>query len=739
MTTTHCAARTRLHTHVSPQITAIALVSLLSACGGSDAPLLAELPAGLTQISLITYGATAVGAGATAATQDLLTGGLGKTGLGSAVTPAYADPLTPTAAELRRNALYANYRAILDPSVNGGYSRLYGPNIDLNGGDTLGEGLIPGREYIAVLDDGSGRKNVVIAVQVPASFNVNAPCIVAGPSSGSRGVYGAIGSAAEWGLKRGCAVALTDAGKGMGLYDPADDSVNRIDGTRATRAAAGSLSHFAANITDAVRGAFNAAFPNRLALKQVHSQINPEKDWGTDTLASIRFAIYALNQEYGESFDSTRKVARFNAGNTLVIAGSVSNGGAAVLRAAEQDSEGLIDGVVAGEPNAQPSSTSGYGVSFGGAAVPSFGRPIIDYFTFANLFQPCAALAPAAAIAEVSFYNFMTLTGMNARATNRCAALASKGLVSGATTADQATDALAKLRAYGYTADNDTMHNAHYGLGNAPIIAAMYTTGYGRFGVADNVCGTSFAQVGATGDVVAVTPATKMASFAIGNGTANGAPASVVYNASVGGAKSWAFAVSPSSNTADLALDAALCERALVTGTDAATGAALTATSTPTLTQSQAVRTGINEVLLNGNLRGKPTLIVAGRSDALVAINHSERAYLAYNKLVEGAASQLSYVEVVNAQHFDSFLTLSGWDTRFVPLHPYFVQAMNAMYAKLKNGTALPASQVVRTTVRGGTPGAAPALTAANVPPFVATPAAADAISFAGTAVSIPK
>ena len=44
-------------------------------------------------------------------------------------------------------------------------------------------------------------------------------------------------------------MALTDAGKGMGLYDPGDDSVNRIDGTRASRSAAGALAHFAANLS----------------------------------------------------------------------------------------------------------------------------------------------------------------------------------------------------------------------------------------------------------------------------------------------------------------------------------------------------------------------------------------------------------------------------------------------------------------------------------------------------------
>jgi hydroxybutyrate-dimer hydrolase len=721
----------RLPLHV---LAAAATLTLLHACGGGDNPVaLAQLPAGVTQHAVTTYPATTAGTGVSAEEQDLLTAGLGKTGLGAASPPAYADAMNPTAAELRRNAIYANYRAILDPSADDGYGRLYGPNIDLTGADRLGEGLVPGKEYSASVDDGSGRKRVAMVVQIPSRFDRASPCIVVGPSSGSRGVYGAIATAGEWGLKKGCALALTDAGKGMGLYDPADDSVNRIDGTRASRSAAGALAHFAANLSDAARQAFNAAFPNRLALKHVHSQVNPEKDWGQDTLVAVRYALYALNQEYGQQAPSGEHEARFTPANTLVIAGSVSNGGAAVLRAAEQDAEGLIDGVVAHEPSAQPQSTTGFGVQFGGNAVPTVGKPLIDYLTIANLYQPCAALAPAASMSEVSFYNYMVLTTMTTRAAIRCAALAARGLVAGSSTAEQAADALAKLRAYGWSAEHDTMHNAHYGLGNPPVVGMMYTNALGRFSVADNLCGMSLAAVDAFGDILPTSDAAKASSFATGNGTANGVPASVVYNASVGGAKSWVFAVSPTSGLADFALDAALCQRALVTGQDAVTGAALTATSTPTLAQSQAVRAGMAEVLLNGNLRGKPTLIVAGRSDA------SSRAYAAYNHAVEGTASQLRYIEVTNAQHFDTFLPQPGFDTRFVPLHGYFFEAMNAMYAKLKDGTALPPSQVVRTTPRGGTPGAAPALQPAQVPSMKAAPAAADTIDFSGTTIRVPQ
>jgi len=77
-------------------------------------------------------------------TDDLLTAGLGKTGLASATPPAIANAVKPTAAELRRLAIYSNYRALVDMTTNGGYGRFWGPNVDLNGNDTLGEGKIAG-------------------------------------------------------------------------------------------------------------------------------------------------------------------------------------------------------------------------------------------------------------------------------------------------------------------------------------------------------------------------------------------------------------------------------------------------------------------------------------------------------------------------------------------------------------------------------------------------------------------
>ena len=478
-------------------------------------------------------------------------------------------------------------------------------------------------------------------------------------------------------------------------------------------------------------------FPNRIALKQVHSQLNPEKDWGADTLESARYALAALNDRYG----TTAAPLPFSAKNTLIIAGSVSNGGAAVIHAAEQDTQGLIAGVVAGEPVTEMPTTVGYGITFGGVAVAGYGKTLADFVTYGNLYQPCAALAAPAALAEATFFNYLGLTLQNTRATARCDGLAAKGLVTGADTAARSLDALNKLRNFGWTTFNDQMHNAHYGLGNGPILSAMYPTSYGRFSVLDNVCNTSFAQVDATGAPIPLVATTKAASFALANGTANGTPASVVYNNSVGGSRVWNIATSVSTGVQDFGLDNALCQRALVTGLDE-TGTALTSTATstrPTAQQSAAVKSGIAEVLLSGNLHAKPTIIVAGRSDALVPVNNNARAYTAYNKFIEGAASPIRYIEVENAQHFDTFVSLSGFDTRFVPLHVYFVRSMDAMYAYLKSGTALPPSQVVRTTVRGGVPGAAPAITAAAVPAISAAPVLANQIGFAGSSLAVPN
>src|SRR5206468_9961917 len=110
-------------------------------------------------------------------TNDLLTAGLGASGLGSATPPGFADARHPTVEELRRSAIYSNYRALVDPSRNGGYGSLYGPNVGVDGVPTDSEGKIAGDECIAFADDACERKAVAIMVQVSSHFDLAEACI----------------------------------------------------------------------------------------------------------------------------------------------------------------------------------------------------------------------------------------------------------------------------------------------------------------------------------------------------------------------------------------------------------------------------------------------------------------------------------------------------------------------------------------------------------------------------------
>lgn len=670
----------------------------LTACGHHhDGPeIINERPSYLGTITAKTYDGVS---------DDLLTAGLGATGLAGAL-PAYADPLNPTPAELRRNAIYANYRAIQDISSAAGYGRLYGPNVDANGTPTTGEGKIAGSEFIAYADDGSGNKNVTLMVQIPASFDANNPCIITGASSGSRGVYGAIGTSGEWGLKNKCAVAYSDKGSGTGLYTFDDDSVNLQNGVRATRTAAGKNSNFTPILGDADRAAFAAGKPGRIAFKHAHSQQNPEKDWGNHTLQAVEFAFYILNEQYGRyARDNTRHVVRFTPTNTITIGSSISNGAASALLAAEQDTKGLIDGVAANEPQIQPRTATGYSIRQNGVPVAGQGKWLIDYSTYAALYQPCIASTAAAP--------------------GRCTALVAKGLLTGADLAAQQEDARARLRAYGWLPDSDVLQASH--ALTTVLVAVTYANAYGRFSVTDQLCGFTFAPTDATGSPVPFTPAQRAASFA----TQNGIIGTPVYEASVGGPRAYNLGVSPSTNLADQSLDGFLCLRALATGIDPVNGNALTGTLAE---QSARVRSGAAEVLATGNLRGKPAIIAAGRSDTLMVVNFNSRAYLGLNALAEGPSSKLRYIEVLNANHFDAFTSV--FPQNIVPLHIYLFRALDAMMAHLRNPSVpLPPSQVVRTVTR---PDATTPMTVANVPPFVQAPAPGNLINVSGTTVDVP-
>ncbi len=650
---------------------------------------------------------------------DLLTAGLGQTGLAGAA-PAFLVPDAPSVAELRRNAIYSNYRAIVDVTSAGGYGRFFGPAV--NSPYAANDGRVPGFEVLAFSDDGSGRRNVTLMVQVPAHFDPQRPCITTATSSGSRSVYGAI-STAEWGLKRGCAVAYTDKGTHSAPHDLAADTVPLIDGTRSPAATAGDDAAVRARLSPARLAAFNAATPDRHAFKHAHSQRNPEADWGLFTRQAVGFAFWVLNDRYGDGGRRHGARPKIRPDNTLVIAGSLSNGGGAAIAAAEGDREGLIDAVVVSEPQVQVPPLP-LRIQRGHTLYTRVGRSLYDYTSFANLYAPCAALSAQLAGTP---YQAAYAVGFGALAAQRCASLQAKGALSATGTAAQADEALAKIRAHGWEAESVVQLATFAAFETPSAITMAYANAYSRASVADNVCGYSYGGTTAAGQLRPLTAAELAGFFPNGNGVPPGSGMQLINNLSPGGALRDVLSFSPSSGLQDMNADGAFCLRRLHDGRNR---------------ESIKLHVGIAETWRNGQLRGRPTLIVQGRDDGLLPVNHTGRAYTALNQLVEQRRSGLSYIEVTNAQHFDGFIglpaVLPGFDSRYVPLHLYLERAMNLMWAHLTTGAALPPSQVVRTTPRGGTPGAAPALTEANVPPIALRPAAGDRILFGGRTLYVP-
>jgi hydroxybutyrate-dimer hydrolase len=641
---------------------------------------------------------------------DLLTAGLGKTGLGGATPPGFADPLHPTSEELRRLAIYNNYRALVDPTPGGGYGTLYGPNVAADGGVTAGEGLIAGDEYIAFERRHGGRSRVTMMVQIPDSYDPANGCIVTAPSSGSRGVYGAIATAGEWGLKHGCAVAYTDKGTGTGAHDLQNNTVNLLNGVRADAATADDDANFVAPISNSQRAAFNATTPNRFAFKHAHSQQNPEQDWGRNVLRSIEFAFDVLNDKFG------RHGLRIGKHNTIVIASSVSNGGGASVLAVEQDDDGLIDGLAVGEPNVNPKFRPDFTIVQGsGAPFSAHSKPLMDYTTLVNVYQGCADLAPANATAPLNL----------APSAQRCADLHTKGLLAATVLADQATEAQAKINAFGILPEQNLVQPGYWFANVPQSISVTYANAYGRFSVLDNLCAYSMAATAA--GLPAPLAATNEAQIF---GTSNGIPPtsgiSLINNAAPGGPKE-DRASTPAQN-----LDGALCLRSLATGKDAVTGAPLTGVQ-----RLQAVRIadGIADIRATGRLRRVPAVFVTGRNDGILPLNFTSRAYFGLNHVVEGSRSSLRYYEVTNAHHLDSFNQFAGYNAMYIPLHRYFIQAMDLMYTHLKQGAPLPPSQVVHTAPRGA---GAPPITAANVPPIAASPGSSALITFTAGQVRIP-
>jgi hydroxybutyrate-dimer hydrolase len=680
-------------------------------------------------------------------TDDLLSAGLNADGLQSSTPPGVADPLRPTPSELRRLAIYNNFRAITDTTTEGGFGLFWGPGSpaapDFEGG--VIPGLVPGVEYKALLKapaPSGNVNNVPVAVQIPDNFDPKDPCVFLAPPSGSRGYYGGI-AVGEWGLFNGCAVVLPGKGTGTGFHLLDTDQVYDRDGVPVQADEIGRDAQFA--LRDSRRLArFLEDHPDRVATKHAHSLINPERLWGDLALDGIEFAFWALNREFGDCGTPRPHRGRkprctFTPENTRVIASGTSNAAGTSLRALEKDRKGLIDGLVVIEPNINPDSAGKFVIDFRGTLFDGHGTSLYDNHTLMGIYAPCAALSPALAGTP---FNLDPIGAPRGSRAARCEALEAAGLLTAGTLEAQADEALGVLRENGYYEEQDKLLASHEWLNLWRSLNPTYAAALGRFAVWENICEVSFGATGADGAPAPVPPAAAAVLFGTSGGIPPTGGVNLINDAAAQGPIAENLSVSPTTGLLDLNLDGARCFRYLATGDPDLLG------RRPTLRDRfrfRRVQYGIGETLSSGDLHRTPAIILAGRSDALVFPNYHSRPYYGLNQLVEGSGSRLSYIEVTNAQHFEAFISTLWldpvtWEAQFVPLHYYLFQALDWMNAYLKGERGvLPPSQVVRPRPRGSEAYMEEDPGTELLPDILEVPHADDRITFDGATLTIPE
>jgi hydroxybutyrate-dimer hydrolase len=644
-------------------------------------------------------------------TDDLLTAGLGLQGLRAATPPGFADPRRPTPAELRRRAIYVAWRGLVDLAPGGGAGVLFGPQADER---------IAGVELTIAVRAPGGRGADLVMLQLPRAFDPRDPCVVAAASSGSRGIYGALPTAAEWGLRNGCAVVTTDKGTGNGFFDHSRRAGIRVDGV-ATTDLADPLLGF---LPDA---AAPPPAPWRLSSKHAHGGVDPETQWGERLITATRVGFEWLNVEY-----RGRLRAPLTPANTRVIASGISNGGAVVLRALELDRgpvrERWFDAAVVSEPNAIVAAAMPRLrlAAPGAAAAPAPAatrevavRGLLDYATLHGLLQPCAVLAetdPAAPFAALTAGNRPFHEAW-------CADLAAHGEVAGASAQARAADARARLLEAGVGAGALRLGHLNVQSQLWSSIAVTYLNAAARAGVAEAPCGLGFAAVDAGGAPRALTDEEWARLSADGTGIPPTAGIAIVRDDG-----------SPAN-----APGAARCLRAWVDAAVSGSPVVAARVGRAPADFAARLRDGLAAIQMRADPGRRPVIVLHGRLDGLIPVNHSSRPWYAA-AVARDPRAELRYYEVAHGQHFDAFLGLPGLASAYVPMQPYLLAAMDLMAARLRGGAALPPSQVLRSAPRDvGVTGEAAPLGAANLGGWQARPGAGERIELRDGALRVPE
>jgi hydroxybutyrate-dimer hydrolase len=613
-------------------------------------------------------------------TDDLLTGGLGFQGFLEKKPPFFKHPENPDIRDIRTRAIWYNYRALMDLD-SPCYGKHYGP-----GAGYGAPSMIAGKEIMALSDEG-----VTMMVQIPKNFDTRCPFLVAVPSSGSRGVYGGIGVVGEWALKRGFAVVYTDKGTGVGYHILDDNKVILMDGrvmSRETAEGRCPFDAFSASTENRAKilAEHNSAWPHRIAVKHAHSGVNLQKNWGRYVLEAITFARTVLETTFPGIGEKLK-----------VIAAGISNGGLSSIMAREMDSEGLIDAVAVSEPNVTPICSEMFSIVQGDETpITNHSKNLADYATLFNIYQPCASLSKKMNGAPFRYDAFGITRAM---CEQRCLSLKEKGLLNGETLDELANHALSILRSYAVNKEQEILLPSHYTLDVARSIAVTYISQYACAKVTDHMAGYSFAAVDEKGHPRPLTAIETASLFSDQSGIPPFSIIKLINDLDPNGPYEDRRSVSPSTGRNDMNLDGALRLRRLVTGCDEQ----LKPLTGEELAQHLRIVKGMEEIKVSGNLGNCPTVIVTGRSDAVLPINHTSRPYVAANAIVEKSNSSLRYYEVTSAHHVDALNMLyknpetcdSPMD--FAPLHVMYIKALDLMVDHLKQASPLPPSQVIRT------------------------------------------
>ncbi len=535
---------------------------------------------------------------------DLLTAGLGLKGLQSPVAPAFANAEQPTAAELRRRAIWANWRGIADLAPGGGYGEKYGSTAS-----------VPGREFSAVATlPGSVSSHRVVA-QIPDQFDGKKRCLLVAPSSGSRGVYGAISVAGAWGLPKGCAVVYTDKGTGTDFADVDTGEGTDLNGQRAT----GDARVFIPQVS-----AQKAPQAHEIAFKHAHSQVNPEADWGRHVVQAAQFGLDALSQAFPGN-------GQFNWENTRVIAVGISNGGGAVLRAAEEQGAQFA-AIVAGEPQIH---------------VDGFGsKALYDYSLEALTYMPCAQLAlPEGALPEPP-----ALTAAKPLMGLWCQRLKMAGRLDGADVPAMAKQAHGIMRAAGWSDGSLAAGYASTGFDLWRSVLVAYASAYARAPVGAHPCGYRYQAEAADKQARAATAAERAAWWSDSSGIPPGNAISLMHD-------------NPDLY-AQLQCLTELRKDPVVAESIAATTASMPAN------------------------KDTPILILHGKDDGLVPIHYSSIPYV--TMLREGGHNAVSFIAEDKAQHFDAFLGFPAYRQRWRPLLPELYRGLDRTWAHIAEGGPMP-------------------------------------------------